>query len=91
MLADNNNLHLLGDFNIHIDEENDNDVNKFRDTMEALGMMQHVNYSMHNANHTIDHIYTELFSDIKVASCEKGDLISDHHIIVFNTSISKPN
>ena len=68
-----------------------NDVNNFRDTMEALGMMQHVTFSMHKANHKIDHIYTKLFSDIKVTSCEKGDLISAHHIIVFNTSIPKPN
>ena len=82
---------LLDDFNIHIDEENDKDVNNFRDTMEALGMMQHVKFSMHKANHTIDHIDTELFRDIKATSCEKGDLISDHHIIVFNTSIPKPN
>ena len=90
MLADKDNLLLLGDFNIHINEENDNNVNNFRETMEALGMMQHVKFSMHKANHTIDHIYTELFSDIKVTGCEKGDLISDHHIIVFNTSIPKP-
>ena len=89
MLANNNNLVLLGDFNIHIDEENDNDANNFRDTMEALGMIKHVKFSMHKANHTIDHIYTKLFSDIKATGCEKGDLISDHHIIVFNTSIPK--
>ena len=91
MLADDNNLLLLGDFNIHIDEENDNYVNNFRDTMEALGMLQLVKFSMHKANHTIDHIYTEFFSDCKVTSYEKGDLISDHHIIVFSTSIPKPN
>ena len=90
MLAGNNNLLLLGDFNIHIDEENDNDANNFRATMEALGIMQHVIFSMHKANHTIDHMYTQLFSNIKVTGCKKGDLISDHHIIVFNTSIPKP-
>ena len=90
MLADNNNLLLLGDLNIYIDEENDNDANNFRDTMEARGIIQHVKFSMHKANHIKDHIYTELFSDIKVTGCGKGDLISDHHIIVFNTSIPKP-
>ena len=90
MLADNNNLLLLGDFNIHVNEENNDDTNKFRDTMEALGMMQHVKFSKHKANHIVDHIYTELFSDIKVTGCEQRDLISDHHIIVFNTSIPKP-
>ena len=58
MLADNNNLLLLGDINIHIDEENDNIVNNFRDTMEALGMVQHVKFSTHKANHKIDFTYT---------------------------------
>ena len=83
MLPDNSNLLILGDFNIYIDEENDDDANIFRDTMEALSMMQHVKFPMHKANHIIDHICTELFSDIKVAGCEQRDLISDHHIIVF--------
>ena len=61
ILADNNNLLLLGDFNIHIDEENDEDANNFRDTMEALGMIQHIRFSTHKANHITDHIYTELY------------------------------
>ena len=89
VLADNNNLLLLGDFNIHIDEEIDNDAATLRDTMEVLGMTQHIKFSTHKANHIIDHIYTALFSNIKFTNCEQKDLISDHHIRVFNTSIPK--
>ena len=53
-------------------------------------MTQHIKFSTHKTNHIIDHIYTELFSNIKVTNCEQKDLISDHHIIVFNTSFQKP-
>ena len=44
MLADNNSLILLGDFNIHINEESGDDSNNFKDTMEALGMMHMLNF-----------------------------------------------
>ena len=90
ILADNNNLLLLDNFNIHIDEANDDDAANFTDTLKVLGMTQHIKFSTHKANHIIDHIYTELFSNIKVTNCEQKDLISDHYIIVFNTSIPKP-
>ena len=90
ILASNNSLLLLGNFNIHIDEENNDDAANFRDTMETLDMTQLIKFSTHKANHIIDHIYTEHFSNIKVTNCEQKDLISDHHIIVFNTSIPKP-
>ena len=52
-------------------------------------MTQHIKFSTHKANHIIDHIDTELFNNIKVTNYEQKDLVSDHHIIVFNTSITK--
>ena len=70
ILGDNNNLLLLGAFNIHIDEENDDAAN-FRDTMEVLGMTQHVKFSTHKANHILDDIYTELFSNIKLQTVSR--------------------
>ena len=88
-MADNNNLVLLGDFNIHIDKEDDDDAANFRDTMEVPGITPDIKFSTNKANHTIDHIYTELFSNIKVTNCEQKDLISGHHIVVFNMSIPK--
>ena len=88
-MVENNSLLLLGDFNIHIDEENNDDATNFRDTMEALGMTQHIKFSTHMAKHIIDHIYTEISSNIKVTNCDQKDLILDHHIIVFNMSIPK--
>ena len=90
ILVDNNNLLLLGNFNIHIGKENENDAANFRDTVEVLGVTQHIKFSIQKANHIIDHIHTELFRKIKVTNCEQKELISDHHIIVFNTSIPKP-
>ena len=41
------NILICGDFNIHIDDPNDTEVQIFNDTMEALGLQQHVNFEMH--------------------------------------------
>ena len=37
-------------------------------------MTQHIKFTTHKANHIIDHIYTELFSNIKVTNCEQDKL-----------------
>ena len=42
------NLMVLGEFNIHINDTNDTDAQKFKDSTEAVGMEQHVDTSTTN-------------------------------------------
>ena len=46
------NIIVLGDFNIHINNDQDADANRFKDIMEALGLQQHVSFSMHRYGNT---------------------------------------
>ena len=41
------NIIIAGDFNIHIDDKNDLDSEKFRDSLEVMGLDQHVYFPMH--------------------------------------------
>ena len=45
---------FLGDFNIHWADEVDRNASSFADTLEALGLTQHVQFPTHNRNNILD-------------------------------------
>ena len=73
---------VLGDFNIHKKEENDNDAGIFVDTVTALGFSQHVIFPTHQVGNILDLIFTETCNSIKVKSCEPGPILSNHTAVV---------
>ena len=68
----------MGDFNIRLDNTDDPDVIAFIDTMMALGLDQHVNFSTHKNGGIPDHISTEALSNYKVLWCHESFHPSDH-------------
>lgn len=83
------NVVIMGNFNIHVDILDDPDVQVFIDSMEALGLDQHVHFETHNKGHILDHIYAPEVSDIKITSCSPGTFISDHRFVICILSIEK--
>ena len=69
---------VLGDFNIHINDENDNNASIFVDTVNALGFNQHVTFPTHQAGNILDLAFTETCNNIIVKSCGPGPILSDH-------------
>ena len=65
-LTEYNNVIIMGDFNIRLDDTEDPDVIAFIDTMMALGLDQHVNFSTHKNGGILDLIYTEALNKYKV-------------------------
>ena len=57
------NLVLLGDFNIHVNKLDNQDTQAYLDTMEALGLIQHINQQTHQLGNTLDLVYTEPRTD----------------------------
>ena len=45
---------FLSDFNIHWGDEVDGNAPLFADTLEALGLIQHIQFPMHNRNNILD-------------------------------------
>ena len=72
---------ILGDFNLHLNDMNSDDTMNLRDTMDVLGLVQHVNFATHSSGNILDHIYTEEASSVKIIQCSQSEYISDHRII----------
>ena len=45
---------MLGDFNIHLDEENNPDTITFNDLLELFGLMNYMTFFTHTAKHILD-------------------------------------
>ena len=77
---------ILGGFNIHINDPEDQDAQILQDTLNAFNLKQHVNIPTHNLGHTIDLIITSNDYRRKLIP---GSYISDHRMITLNTNIPK--
>ena len=54
-LAHEKNIFNTGDFNIHINNsDTDDDASTFLETIEAMGLQQHVNFDTHRKGKTLD-------------------------------------
>ena len=89
LIVQHKELIILGDFNIQLNYTEDNYVKQFTDSMEALGFEQHIKFTTHTKGNILDHIYSELGSDISEKNVSADELISDHHWIIGNLSIKK--
>ena len=89
-LVEHNNIIITGDFNIHVNDTNDPEAQIFLDTMEALGLDNHVNFATHNRGNTLDLVLTEALSSLSVVTCRQGPFLSDHCSIELEVAIPKP-
>ena len=75
------NVIILGDFNINTIETTSADDTIFNTTMAALRLEQHIHSSTHKLGNTLDLIFTQLQSEVKVTNATTHGYISDHYII----------
>ena len=89
LLTDCRNIILLGDFNMHIEDSSDTEAQTFAESVEALGLTQHVNFTTHVEGNILDLVYTKMVSAVKITSCKQGPFFSDHCLILCETTIEK--
>lgn len=71
-------LVLVGDFNFHLDNENDQSAARFQDLLGAFDLIQHVQDSTHKNGHTLDLMITRAGEE-PVRNVRVSDpAISDH-------------
>ena len=68
-LVKHNNIIITGDFNIHVNDTNDPEAQIFLDTMETLGLDNHINFATDNKGNTLDLGLTEALSSLSVVTC----------------------
>ena len=78
---DYNSVVYVGDFNIHVNNPYDTNMEQFMDMLSALGLNQCVNTATHKQNNTLDLILTDAVSNIRIFNIHTGTYISDHKLI----------
>ena len=72
------NIIITGDFNLHVNEEDDPEIQVFINTITALGFNQVVNFETHKQGNHLDLVLAEELSKLKIANFFPGPYLSDH-------------
>ena len=83
------NVVIVGDFNIRINNIDDNDAVVLNNMMYALGFNQHVNFPTHIQGNTHDLMFTENQHKLKILQCNQGRVFSDHCAVTCFLSINR--
>ena len=87
--ANDKNLVICGNYNMHVNNPDDEDASGFLETNVALGLMQHVSFATHSSGNTLDLIFTEINGGIGVADCVSDSYMSDHCNVLCKLSIRR--
>ena len=90
VLAQQDNCIFLGDFNIHVDDSTNNDATTFKDLLTSLGLLQHVTFSTHINNHTLDLIICNDSDLLKITNLSAEFFLSDHCFVCCDVNIPPP-
>ena len=83
------NVIALGDFNIHMNEQ-DPDALLFKSDLDVMGLKQWVSFATHQQGHLLDLIITESDNHLNIVDPSAGDYISDHRFVHSVVNLSKP-
>ena len=89
LFTNHKNLVLLGDFNIHVNKLDNQNTQAYLDTMEALGLVQHIDQQTHQLGNTLDLIYTESLEPIRICHTFTSSYISDHRLVGIELQMRK--
>ena len=83
------NTILIGDFNIHVNDLESNEVLLFNQTIEALGLNQHVTQPTHQKGNILDLIITNVTSKYQPTAIKIGNYLSDHAVVIMELNVKK--
>ena len=89
LFTNHKNLVLLGDFNVHINKLDNQDTQSYLDTMEALGLVQHIDQQTHQLGNTLDLVYTENLEPIRIYHAFTSSCVSDHRLVGIELQMKK--
>ena len=90
-IMNDTNVIVLGDFNLHVNDPNDDNAMNFIESTQAIALEQHVNFSTHLSGNTLDLVFTEQFNGLKIQKCTQDDFILDHCIVKCNLNVKRPD
>ncbi|KAJ8037927.1 Vesicular glutamate transporter 3 [Holothuria leucospilota] len=91
ILVDYENVLIGGDFNIHMDVENDAEKIKFSYLLDTFGLEQHVTQATHRSGHILDLLISKQGDrDLRIENTQTTGEISDHQVVRANLTLMKP-
>ena len=60
LIENSSRVLCLGDFNIHVDQENVLRAKAFNSLLSEIGLLQHVCFQNHGKGHTLDLVLTDV-------------------------------
>ena len=87
---DTTKLVLVGDFNIHWDNQENGDTLAFHELINSFGCVQHVGIPTHELGHTIDLCITPSDTKLNLTPPAADYFISDHAFLSFYVDIPRP-
>ena len=85
----NEDLVIVGDFNIHVEDPSNYKGTTFNQLLEDMGWIQLVNGRTHKAGHTLDLVIVRSGSSL-VTDVEVSTLVSDHRLVECSVCLSRP-
>ena len=80
-------LIIVGDIKIYTNKEQHPDTALFQETLDGLGLRDHVDFATHHLGNSLDAVITSQ-DDPMVNTVVQGELFSDHHWVFFNITSS---
>ena len=85
-----NNIIILGNINMHMEDPANLNACILQDSIKAFNLSQHVKIPTHNKGHTLDVIITTNSTGFNnVGELVPGPYISDHRLLILETTINK--
>ena len=72
------NIIITGDFNLHVNEVDNPEIQVYNNTITALGFNQVVDFEAHKKGNHLDLILVEELSKLKIANCFPGPYLPDY-------------
>ena len=91
LIPDHINNIFIGDFNLHVSDPNDTNSAIFNDTIEAMGLLQHVGKSTHKSGNMLDLIISEIQGDTTIRTVNTGPYLSDHCAVIATLRAKRSN
>ena len=88
LLEHQNNI-FPGDFNLHVSNTLETDSAIFSDTIEAMGLYQHIGFSTHQAGNTLDLVLSNITSKTSVLTTSPGPYLTNHIAVIGTLSIKR--
>ena len=83
-------LILTGDYNFHVDVEDDPDARAFLDLLASMGLKQHVNVPTHVSGHTLD-LMIKREHDLVISCVPVPTDISNHASVLCSLNSANPD